>query len=166
MPCPVTNIGSLVSQFMLDKDREANQRLVYHKGSNSSSNFCLDGTLESALSPSGDLRYRDNPKCSYRPGSGQGRRSWDDTDEQYSGPTELKEDKRITDFNIISVPSNVAVIVKPTELVFNNVGEKKRYIVAFVAKKNLKPAAGVACGSIVWRNVENKVSSPVAFTWT
>ncbi|KAF2309166.1 hypothetical protein GH714_000978 [Hevea brasiliensis] len=71
MPCPVTNIGSLVSQFMLDKDREVNQRLVYHKGSNSSSNFCLDGTLEPALSPSGDLRYRDNPKCSYRPGSGK-----------------------------------------------------------------------------------------------
>ncbi|KAF2317334.1 hypothetical protein GH714_020300 [Hevea brasiliensis] len=32
-------------------------------------------------------------------------------------------------------PSNVAVTVKPTELVFNNIGEKKKYTVRFVAKK-------------------------------
>ncbi|KAJ9128538.1 hypothetical protein P3X46_034902 [Hevea brasiliensis] len=62
-------------------------------------------------------------------------------------------------------PSNVAVTVKPTELVFNNIGEKKKYRVRFVAKKNSKTVGGVAFGSIVWGNVKNQVSSPVAFKW-
>ncbi|OAY46610.1 subtilisin-like protease SBT1.8 [Manihot esculenta] len=63
-------------------------------------------------------------------------------------------------------PANVAVRVKPSKLVFKKIGEKKRYEVKFAAKKNQKPMGGVAFGSIVWSNVKNQVSSPIAFTWT
>ncbi|KAF8401106.1 hypothetical protein HHK36_014410 [Tetracentron sinense] len=63
-------------------------------------------------------------------------------------------------------PSNVGVTVRPTKLVFRNVGAKLRYTVTFVAKKggNLRGSSGF--GSIVWSNAQHQVRSPVSYAWT
>ncbi|EEF46268.1 subtilisin-like protease SBT1.8 [Ricinus communis] len=66
----------------------------------------------------------------------------------------------------VTAPSTVGVSVKPTKLVFRNVGDKLRYTVTFVAKKGIRKAARNGFGSIVWRNAEHQVRSPVAFAWT
>ncbi|XP_012078825.1 subtilisin-like protease SBT1.8 [Jatropha curcas] len=67
---------------------------------------------------------------------------------------------------IVAAPPAVTVTVKPRNLVFKNVGEKHKYRVTFMAKKNRKPGSGAAFGSITWRNAQHTVSSPIAFTWT
>ncbi|MCD7453519.1 hypothetical protein HAX54_021219 [Datura stramonium] len=64
----------------------------------------------------------------------------------------------------IDAPSSVTVTVKPQKLVFKKVGEKLQYTVTFVSKKDVKP--GNAFGWISWKNAENEVRSPVAYSWT
>ncbi|KAF5748419.1 hypothetical protein HS088_TW04G00373 [Tripterygium wilfordii] len=64
----------------------------------------------------------------------------------------------------ITKPATVDVQVKPTRLIFKSVGEKQRYTVTFVAKANATTRPEF--GSIVWSTTRNRVSSPVAFTWT
>lgn len=66
----------------------------------------------------------------------------------------------------IEAPSTVVVTVKPSKLVFKNVGEKQRYTVTFVSKNGVSPMTEDAFGSIAWTNAEHQVSSPVAFSWT
>ncbi|KAF2317323.1 hypothetical protein GH714_020172 [Hevea brasiliensis] len=65
----------------------------------------------------------------------------------------------------VTAPSTVAVTVKPTKLVFKSVGEKQRYTVTFMDKKDKKSNLKAAFGWIVWSNAQYKVSSPVAVTW-
>jgi hypothetical protein len=69
-------------------------------------------------------------------------------------------------YNVVADgPSTVDITVKPTRLVFEKVGERKRYTVTFVSKKG----AGVVrngFGSILWSNAQHQVRSPVAFAWT
>nr|GLL27806.1 subtilisin-like protease SBT1.8 [Ipomoea trifida] len=64
----------------------------------------------------------------------------------------------------VEVPPQVWATVKPTRLEFKNVGERLRYTVTFVARKGVK--AKNAFGSISWNSGENRVKSPVAFSWT
>ncbi|KAF2287126.1 hypothetical protein GH714_038358 [Hevea brasiliensis] len=66
----------------------------------------------------------------------------------------------------VTAPSAVVVKVKPTKLVFRNIGDKLRYTVTFVAKKGANEAARYEFGSIAWRNAQHQVKSPVAFAWT
>lgn len=66
----------------------------------------------------------------------------------------------------VTGPSTVGVTVKPTKLVFKNVGDKLRYTVTFVATKGANQAAIYEFGSIVWKNDQHQVRSPVAFAWT
>ncbi|OIV97353.1 hypothetical protein TanjilG_07105 [Lupinus angustifolius] len=61
-------------------------------------------------------------------------------------------------------PLTVNIIVKPSELVFGKVLEKKRYTVTFVSKKDV--AIKAAFGSITWSNSQHQVKSPIAFTWS
>ncbi|XP_059318665.1 subtilisin-like protease SBT1.8 [Lycium ferocissimum] len=63
----------------------------------------------------------------------------------------------------IDAPSSVTVTVKPEKLVFKKVGEKLHYTVTFVSKKAVEP--GNAFGWISWKNAENEVRSPVAYSW-
>ncbi|KAK6139660.1 hypothetical protein DH2020_026595 [Rehmannia glutinosa] len=62
-------------------------------------------------------------------------------------------------------PSNVVVSVKPSNLVFRNVGDKQRYTVTFVSQKGVDPLTN-GFGSVTWKNDQNQVRSPVSFTWT
>ncbi|XP_048133097.1 subtilisin-like protease SBT1.8 isoform X2 [Rhodamnia argentea] len=63
---------------------------------------------------------------------------------------------------VVEAPSTVAVRVRPSRLVFEKVGEKKRYSVTFVARNKTDEAHS---GSITWRNRQHRVRSPVAFLW-
>lgn len=63
-------------------------------------------------------------------------------------------------------PPTVRVTVKPSKLVFKNVGDKLRYTVTFVANKGASRTGMSEFGSIVWKNAQNQVKSPVAFAWT
>ncbi|XP_052200000.1 subtilisin-like protease SBT1.8 [Diospyros lotus] len=63
-------------------------------------------------------------------------------------------------------PPSVAVTVKPTRLVFKNVGDKLRYTVTFVSKKGADPNGRSAFGSLLWKNEQNQVRSPIAYAWT
>ncbi|KAA8534767.1 hypothetical protein F0562_029791 [Nyssa sinensis] len=63
-------------------------------------------------------------------------------------------------------PPTVGVTVKPSRLVFGNVGEKQRYTVTFVSKKGVNSMARNAFGSIVWKNEQHQVRSPIAYAWT
>ncbi|KAK4483694.1 hypothetical protein RD792_010896 [Penstemon davidsonii] len=65
----------------------------------------------------------------------------------------------------IRAPSSVAVSVKPTKLVFGEVGDKKRYTVTFVSKKGVSSMKN-EFGLISWNNAQNQVKSPVSFLWT
>ncbi|KAL0426781.1 UNVERIFIED_CONTAM: Subtilisin-like protease SBT1.8 [Sesamum latifolium] len=65
----------------------------------------------------------------------------------------------------VEAPPTVAVSVKPSKLVFKNVGDKQRYTVTFTAKKSVNPVSH-AFGSITWKNAQDQVKSPVAFSWT
>ncbi|KAM1174011.1 hypothetical protein ACFX13_027270 [Malus domestica] len=66
----------------------------------------------------------------------------------------------------VTSPSTVRTIVKPTRLVFNNVGEKQKYTVTFVALPGAEKTARSEFGSIVWANPQHQVKSPVTFAWT
>ncbi|KAL1319676.1 hypothetical protein HN51_064471 [Arachis hypogaea] len=64
-------------------------------------------------------------------------------------------------------PSVVAITVKPTRLVFAQVGEKQSYTVTFVSNKSADDYSLLSkFGSIVWSNQVHQVRSPVAFAWT
>jgi len=66
----------------------------------------------------------------------------------------------------VDAPPSVGVKVRPAQLLFRNVGEKKKYTVTFAAKKGAAaPAAGHAFGSILWSSKSNQVRSPVSFMW-
>ncbi|CAK7352430.1 unnamed protein product [Dovyalis caffra] len=66
----------------------------------------------------------------------------------------------------VTGPPVVQVTVKPSKLVFKNVGEKLRYTVTFVANKGASLTGRSEFGAIVWRNTQHQVRSPVAFSWT
>ncbi|KAK9275108.1 hypothetical protein L1049_022367 [Liquidambar formosana] len=66
----------------------------------------------------------------------------------------------------VTGPPRVGVTVKPTTLVFKNVGERQRYTVTFVAKKGGNPMTGSSFGYLVWSNAQHQVRSPIAFAWT
>ncbi|XP_059634729.1 subtilisin-like protease SBT1.8 [Cornus florida] len=67
---------------------------------------------------------------------------------------------------VVDAPPMVGVVVKPTRLVFRNVGEKQRYTVTFVSRKGASPMGRSAFGSIAWNNAEHQVKSPIAYAWT
>ncbi|KAK3213386.1 hypothetical protein Dsin_018092 [Dipteronia sinensis] len=67
---------------------------------------------------------------------------------------------------IVTGPSSVGISVRPKQLTFRSVGEKKRYTVTFVAKKGVKQMSRSEFGSILWGNAQHQVKSPVAFSWT
>ncbi|XP_074273590.1 subtilisin-like protease SBT1.8 [Silene latifolia] len=63
-------------------------------------------------------------------------------------------------------PPNVGVKVRPTQLYFRSVGEKKKYTVSFSAKKGMVPPPSKSgFGSILWFSKKSQVRSPVSFTW-
>ncbi|KAK6126759.1 hypothetical protein DH2020_039504 [Rehmannia glutinosa] len=66
----------------------------------------------------------------------------------------------------VEAPPTVAVTVKPSKLVFKNVGDKQWYTVTFVSKKGVNQVARNAFGSIAWKNAQHQVKSPVSFSWT
>ncbi|EYU28325.1 hypothetical protein ABFS82_12G129000 [Erythranthe guttata] len=66
----------------------------------------------------------------------------------------------------VDAPPNVEVSVSPSTLVFKNVGDKRRFRVTFVWKKEVGPVVRHGFGSIVWSNALHRVSSPVAYSWT
>ncbi|KAL5768502.1 hypothetical protein ACOSP7_015048 [Xanthoceras sorbifolium] len=66
----------------------------------------------------------------------------------------------------VAGPSSVGISVRPRQLMFRSVGEKKTYTVTFVAKKDVKQMSRAEFGSIVWANSQHQVKSPVAFSWT
>lgn len=66
----------------------------------------------------------------------------------------------------VTGPQAVQVTVKPSKLVFKNVGDKLRYTVTFVARKGASLTGRSEFGAIVWRNAQHQVRSPVAFSWT
>lgn len=66
----------------------------------------------------------------------------------------------------VKAPPTVSVTVKPTKLVFKNVGERLRYTTTFVSKRNVNPTTMNAFGWIRWSNPDHQVKSPVAFSWT
>ncbi|KAI3754150.1 hypothetical protein L1987_53928 [Smallanthus sonchifolius] len=63
----------------------------------------------------------------------------------------------------VEAPKGVEVDVKPKRLVFKNVGDRMRYTVTFVSSRSRSRDGGF--GYINWRNGENQVRSPVAFSW-
>ncbi|KAK4853231.1 hypothetical protein QYF36_005635 [Acer negundo] len=66
----------------------------------------------------------------------------------------------------VTGPSSVGISIRPKQLTFRSVGEKKRYTVTFVAKKGVKQMSRSEFGSILWSNAQHQVKSPVAFSWT
>ncbi|XP_065849191.1 subtilisin-like protease SBT1.8 [Euphorbia lathyris] len=66
----------------------------------------------------------------------------------------------------VTGPSTVGITVKPNRLVFKNVGDKVRYTVTFVSKKGTAQSERYGFGSVVWRNAQHQVKSPVSFAWT
>ncbi|KAK4479024.1 hypothetical protein RD792_014533 [Penstemon davidsonii] len=66
---------------------------------------------------------------------------------------------------LVEAPRNVVMSVKPSKLVFRNVGDKLSYTVTFVSQKGVSPLRN-AFGSISWTNAQYQVKSPVAFSWT
>lgn len=65
----------------------------------------------------------------------------------------------------VETPANVVVIVKPSSLLFKNVGDKRRFTATFVLKKGANQSAGNVFGSITWSNAQHRVKSPVSFSW-
>ncbi|KAL2501399.1 Subtilase family protein [Forsythia ovata] len=55
----------------------------------------------------------------------------------------------------VEAPPSVTVTVKPTRLVFRNVGDKQRYTVTFVSKKGLNQLEGNGFGYISWNQRPN-----------
>lgn len=67
---------------------------------------------------------------------------------------------------VVDAPSTINVSVKPSRLVFRNVGDKLRYTVTFMSKKGVSPMGRNAFGSITWNDAQHQVRSPVAFAWS
>lgn len=65
----------------------------------------------------------------------------------------------------VEAPANVVATVKPSTLVFKNVGDKQRYTVTFVTQKGGSPTKN-EFGSITWMNEQHRVRSPVSYSWT
>ncbi|KAK4415768.1 Subtilisin-like protease SBT1.8 [Sesamum alatum] len=65
----------------------------------------------------------------------------------------------------VEAPPTVVVSVKPSNLVFRNVGDRQRYTVTFVSQKGVDPLHN-AFGSVTWKNEQHQVRSPVAFSWS
>jgi hypothetical protein len=62
--------------------------------------------------------------------------------------------------------SGVTVDVKPKELEFAAVGEKKSFTVSFTAAKS-QPSGTVGFGRLVWSDGgKHSVACPIAVTWT
>ncbi|KAF8028428.1 hypothetical protein BT93_E1134 [Corymbia citriodora subsp. variegata] len=66
---------------------------------------------------------------------------------------------------LVDEPDGVSVIVKPRNLVFGKVGEKRSYRVTFVALGGSSASTNAAFGSIAWVSGRYIVRSPVAVTW-
>lgn len=67
----------------------------------------------------------------------------------------------------VSGPSTVGIMVSPTKLVFQQVGERQTYTVNFVSNKDtFDDLVTSEFGSITWSNKRHQVRSPIAFTWT
>lgn len=67
----------------------------------------------------------------------------------------------------VNAPPTVQVTVKPTKLVFKNVGDKLRYTLTFVSSKGGNQVMGKpAFGSIIWSNAQHQVRSPIAISWS
>ncbi|MQM09412.1 hypothetical protein Taro_042283 [Colocasia esculenta] len=64
----------------------------------------------------------------------------------------------------IRAPAGVTVTVKPTRLVFREVGQKLKYSATFFAKKG-RDQMGTSFGWITWINKKHQVRSPVAYRW-
>ncbi|KAK4396842.1 Subtilisin-like protease SBT1.8 [Sesamum angolense] len=65
----------------------------------------------------------------------------------------------------VEAPPTVVVSVKPSNLVFRNVGDRQRYTVTFISQKGVDPLNN-GFGSITWKNEQHQVRSPVAFSWS
>ncbi|CAL9111563.1 unnamed protein product [Musa textilis] len=64
----------------------------------------------------------------------------------------------------VSGPPGVKVTVKPTKLIFNQVGQKLRYKVTFTSTKVGDPV-DMAFGWITWSGEQHQVRSPVSYRW-
>ncbi|KAF6146619.1 hypothetical protein GIB67_008905 [Kingdonia uniflora] len=63
--------------------------------------------------------------------------------------------------------SRVTSTVKPTRLVFKEMGQKLRYTVTFMSKRgNSAAMGGPEFGWILWSNAQHQVQSPVSYQWT
>ncbi|KAI3980140.1 hypothetical protein MKX01_033281 [Papaver californicum] len=70
---------------------------------------------------------------------------------------------------VIGGPKNVGVSVRPKQLTFRQVGEKKRFVVTFVGKKgrmSKKGTSGDSFGEIVWSSKQHQVRTPVSYQWS
>ncbi|KAG8376234.1 hypothetical protein BUALT_Bualt09G0041900 [Buddleja alternifolia] len=65
----------------------------------------------------------------------------------------------------VGAPPSVVVSVKPTNLIFKNVGDRQRYTVTFVSRKGVDPLRN-EFGSITWKNALHQVRSPISYSWT
>lgn len=76
-------------------------------------------------------------------------------------------DEKGSVYNVdVTGPSNVRVIVKPTKLVFKNVGQKLKYSITFVSKKGGSTTKkNMEFGWLTWSNKLHLVRSPIAYTW-
>lgn len=65
----------------------------------------------------------------------------------------------------VDVPSSITATVKPTKMVFSNVGDKLSYTVTFVSSKDASQIGVPVFGSVTWSDEQHQVKSPVAFSW-
>ncbi|CAL9086616.1 unnamed protein product [Musa acuminata var. zebrina] len=64
----------------------------------------------------------------------------------------------------VSAPEDVKVVVEPTALTFEALGEKKNYTVTFSTAS--QPSGSTAFGRLEWSDAQHAVASPLAFSWT
>ncbi|KAL6575551.1 hypothetical protein OROHE_000928 [Orobanche hederae] len=77
------------------------------------------------------------------------------------------EDAGSTYHATVEAPENVVVNVQPSELIFEKVGDKRRYNVMFTSQiKGVDYPPAYSFGYISWKNGKNvQVKSPIAVTW-
>ncbi|KAL6569722.1 hypothetical protein OROMI_014236 [Orobanche minor] len=77
------------------------------------------------------------------------------------------EDAGSTYHATVEAPENVVVNVQPSELIFEKVGDKRRYNVTFTSQiKGVDYPPAYSFGYITWKNGKNvQVKSPIAVTW-